>query len=155
MENAKINNELTLQYPDGFHEMTEEDLKKYFVTDGNRWGIHDPERHVVISVAWTRSTFLSYLTDAKSVVGGSERCMKSNLKSYQRIGKLSTEIASKKASGIAFQYHPTDANIIQYSEMLAFRQKNMFYVIVYLTHKDKNSDCHPLFDDLLKSIQIV
>ena len=48
MGNIELNNDLKLSYPDGFHVMTEEELKKYKYFEGAPgFCIEDPERHII------------------------------------------------------------------------------------------------------------
>ena len=66
MINAKINNEINLTYPEGYNEMSEAELTRYFGVPDNRWGVFDPGRHIVISVGWNKPGFFSSMGDADS-----------------------------------------------------------------------------------------
>ena len=49
MENISMNNELNLVIPDGFHRMSDEELKKLNRVGGSGtdFCISDPERHIM------------------------------------------------------------------------------------------------------------
>ena len=154
MKSAKINNELMLSYDEGFSEMSADELKKYFSSVENRWGIFDKDNHILISVSWTNPGFINYLTDSKAVVRGALRCSKSSLINFRIINKQTLTVDSKKAYCVAFEYKANDADINMYAELLAFRQKNKFYAIHYLSRREFSADNRKLFDSVIKSIKI-
>ena len=56
MEKMKLNNELTITYPDGFHVMDQEELGKHqYFGEAPGWSISDPDRHIMISAAWKKT----------------------------------------------------------------------------------------------------
>ena len=56
MEKIQLNNKMTLTYPDGFHVMGKEELKKHqYFGEPPAWSISNPERHVMISIAWKKT----------------------------------------------------------------------------------------------------
>ena len=152
--NAKINNEVELSFDSGFTEMATDELKKYFTNVKNRWGIFNKDNHVVISLSWTNPGFVNYLTDAKAIVKGALRCSKSNLIDFKINSKQYVDVASKKAYCEAFEYKANDADIVMCGELMAFRQKNKFYAIHYLSRKELNEGNRKLFDNIIKSIKI-
>ena len=53
MGSTQLNNEMNLQYPDGFKIMSEEELRKHkFYEEAPGFCINDPDRHIVLSVSW-------------------------------------------------------------------------------------------------------
>lgn len=154
MNKARINNEIELTYPDGFREMSEDELSKYFSSPANRWGAYNADEHIILSVSWTKKGFLSFLTDEESILIGAESCMKRNLLNYQRISSFKTTVASKKARGIRFEYRVNDAKIIQVGDLIVFRQKNKFYAVHYITRKANAGSSRVAFEETLKSISV-
>ena len=158
MNTAKINNELNVTYPDGFEEMNEESLTRYFGTAKDRWGVYDAERHVILTVGWKKARFLSFFTDAESVLIGAESRMKRNLVNYQRTDSFKTKIASKKkkknARGIRFEYRVNDSVSVHTSDMRVFKNKKTFYSFQYIGRKNKDAEYHPLFDEMMESVTV-
>ena len=154
MNTAKINNELTLTYPDGFGAMDDEALTKYFRSPQNRWGVYNEAEHIILSVSWTKAGFLSFLTDAESVIIGAEGRMQKNLLNYQRVSSYKMEIAKNKAYGIRFEYRVNDARIVQVGDLIAFKLKNKFYIIHYITRKENAGSAREAFKATLDSISI-
>ena len=55
-----IDNKLYMDCPEGFRQLTEEELQKMnLIAGGKGLCISDSERHIVISVAWTKVNALS------------------------------------------------------------------------------------------------
>lgn len=154
MKRTHVNKELLLNYTDNFHEMDAGELRKYFSTEQNRWGIHDEKRHAIISVAWTRTGLLNLLTDAKAIVKGAERCVKKNLQDYCRTEQISTVISGAKAKGIRFLYTVTGTQIKQKGEMLAMRCGGKFYVIEFITNVEGEAENRRMYDAVLQSVQV-
>lgn len=152
MNNVKINNEINLTYPDGFNEMGEEELKKYFGTPNNRWGVHDAPNHVILSVCWTKKGFFSFFADPESFLIGAESRLHKRLLNYQRIGQFKTKIASKKAQGIRFEYRVNDSVVVQVCDLYAFKHKNKIYAVYYILRKNDAIEKLPGFEEILKSI---
>ncbi len=152
MKRARINREFIIHYNDNFHAMTGDELTKFFGSPACRWGVYDEQQHTVISVTWTKPGFLNLLTDAKSVVGGAETRMKQKLQNYRREAAVSTEIAGITAKGIRFSYTADDTDVVQQGEMLAFRMKNKFYVIQYLSRNKGNAENHRQYETMLQSV---
>ena len=90
-------------------------------------GIRSNERHVIVSVSYTKPKIINYLTDAKSVLSSAERNMKRNLKNYRCIEKRQFDVASKKAYSVRFECTATDSPVEQCGELIVFRVKQKFY----------------------------
>ncbi len=155
MKNLVINNELKATYLDSFHEMNSDELKKFFVSDQNRSGIYDENLHMIISVSWTKPGFLNYITDAKSVLKGTEYRMKNNMTNYRRLDSINCEIASKKAVGFRFEYLVGGTDIIQTGETYVFKQKNKYYAIHVISRKEGVGQCRQIAEDFLRSMTLL
>ena len=157
MNTVKVNNELALTYPDGFQEMGEEELQRYFSSAKDRWGVFDAERHVILTVTWKKAGIFGFLTDPESVIVGAEARMKRNLINYRRLSGGKTKIASKKkknAYGIRFEYRVNNANIYQTGDLRTFKVKGRFYSIQYLARRINDEEYHPIFDELIATIAV-
>lgn len=154
MNTAKVNNELNITYPDGFHLMSEEELARYFSTAENRWGVYNAAEHIVLSVSWTKARPLSFFTDAESVLIGIEGRTRTNLLNYQRVTSYQMDIAKNKAYGVRFEYRVNDARIVQVGDLICFKHKKQFYVIHYITRKANAGSARESFKQTLDSISV-
>lgn len=155
MKQATINSELSICYTDNFHEMTTDELTRFFGSPACRWGVFDEQQHAVVSVTWTKAGFLNLLTDAKSVVGGAEIRMKRNLQNYRREASVSMEIADIRAKGIRFSYTADNSDTVQRGEMIGFRMKNKFCVIQFLSRSEGYDESHRQYEDMLQSVAVL
>lgn len=155
MNSVKINNEINLTYPDGFREMGEEELSKYFGSAQNRWGAHDDENHVVLSVNWSKKKLLSFLADAESALIAAEGRLRRNLVNYQRVTSYKTKIGKKKkAHGIRFEYRANTSVMLQVGDLVMFKHKKKVYALYYICRKTKAAASLPAFEEVLKSITL-
>lgn len=156
MKNVTINNVISLTYPDSYQEMGEEELQRYFSSSKNRWGVYDPERHVILTVCWSKAGFFSFLTDAESLIIGAEARYKRNLINYRRREAFRTQIATdkkkKNAYGIRFEYRVNDSNLYHVSDLRTFRHQKYFYSFQYIGRRITDEQCHPDFDAMIASV---
>ena len=148
------NGELKFSYPEYFHMMSIEELDRYFCDHTNRMGIRSSERHVIVSVSYTKPKLINFLTDAKSVLSAAGRNMKRNLKNYRCIDKRQLEVASKKAYSIRFEYTATDSPVEQCGELIVFRVNQKFYSIYYVSLKSLDQENYRDFQAILNSMEL-
>lgn len=154
MKNTLINRELTVSYTDSFQEMNTVGLRKYFLTEKNRWGIHDTDRHMLVSVCWSDPGILNYLTDARSVAGGLQLCLRRGLDDYRKTESVKCTFASKKMKGFRFSYVADDTGVKQLGQVLVFRQRNKFYIVYYLSAAEYDMENMEIFGNMMQSIKI-
>ena len=154
MNNVIINNELNLTYPDGFHEMSEEELTKYFSTPADRWGVFNSDEFILLSVKWTKAGFKRTFTDAESYMIELEAILRRRLVNYQRLLEFKTKVGGKKAQGIRFEYRVKDSVRIHVGDLITFKYKKYFYSILYLTRKKNAAAARPAFQEVLNSVTL-
>ena len=154
MKKININNELTLSYNEPFNEMTADELAKYCGTAKNHSGIADKENHCLFIVSWTNRGLLSFLTDADSIIKNAERCMKRNLRDYDRSDRFIINISGKEAHGIRFSYKANDVDIVQVGETSAFRANKRYYVIQYVSRLEGDDRNRGVYRDILKTVTV-
>ena len=156
MNQALIHNELSLSYPDGFHEMDQAELKRLYQDDNpDRWGIWDQERHIIVSVFWHESNaFLASLASAKDVAKSKEKRLKKGMKShgYQFGGFYRAELCGQEAWGFRYSYHVGD--VVQTAESLVLKRKNTCYTIYYYAREELSQVSRPVFEHILRSIRL-
>lgn len=151
MNNVQVNNELNLTYPDGFKEMGEAELIKYFGKPDNRWGAYHADDHIILSVGWKKAGLSS---NTEGVLFELESRMKRNLLNYQQIHAFQTKVASKKAHGVRFEYRVNDARLNQVCDLIVFKSKKVFYSVWFITRKFNAAESRRAFEEVLNSITL-
>lgn len=149
-----INNELSLCYPDGFHEMDADEMKRFFATSLYRRGIYDGDRHILISVAWTKPGPLNYLTDGKTILLRAESGMRSGLLNYRQTERFTAEIAGKKACGVRFSFTASDADVGQTGVMTVFRAGNKFYAVTFVAREEGFAESEAIYRGIAESFTL-
>ena len=155
MQNTIFNKNVYIEYPDDFYEMSGEEIKKYFAGDMLRFGARNAEKHVILSVAKTKESFLNLITDAKSVLNGAESSLKKGLKDYAVTERFDAGIFGKTAKGIRFDYSASDNGVKQFCEMTVVKGKRCFYIVYCvcrLADADENDNVFTAFKKSLKLV---
>ena len=99
---------VSIEYPDSFHPMTDEELRQvYRCVSPKPWGVWDKENHVMLLVLWKDyPLLLAKLTDLNTACKASAR---QNRKGYAGLDFLfedffSSTAAGKPAEGYTFTY---------------------------------------------------
>lgn len=131
METVKLNNDLDLSYPDGFHVMTEEELKKHKYFEGAPgFCIEDPERHIILSVSWRQANpFVAMIAGTADIARNMEAKIRKPMKKfdYQTEGFMKRDIGGRTADGFRYTYKVQD--IVMCGESLSARNGSNFYYI--------------------------
>lgn len=154
MNNVQINNEVNLVYPDGFNEMNEEELIRYFSTPADRWGIYNADEHIMLSVSWKKAGFKHIFTDAESYLIEVESSLRRNLLNYQRITEYKIKVGKQKAYCVRFEYRVKDAALVQVCDVVVFKYKKKSYSVYYVTRKVNATANLPAFQEILQSITL-
>ena len=109
MERQTINETFTLQIPDCFEVLTEDDLRKMYrnVGDPFKWGVWDTENHVIITALWKQyPALLSWMLDLKAIVKKNEQLTgKAHAAhGYRFLEFFSMQAGDEKAEGYRFSY---------------------------------------------------
>ena len=156
MNQTLIHNELSLSWPDGFHEMDRDEMKGLYQDDNpDRWGIWDQERHIIITVFWHDSNaILAALAGPKDVAKSTEKQLKKGLKkhAYQFGGFYQTELCGQGAHGFRYSYQIGD--VTQAAEVLVLKRKNTCYTIYYYAREELAAASRPVFEDVLRSMRL-
>ena len=109
MGRQTINDTFTLQIPDCYEVLTEEDLRGMYrnVGDPFMWGVRDRENHKVILAIWKQCpALLSWTLDLKAVVKKNEQLTgKAHAEhGYRFLEFFSMQAGEEKAEGYRFAY---------------------------------------------------
>jgi len=131
MGNIELNNDLKLSYPDGFHVMTEEELKKYKYFEGAPgFCIEDPERHIIISVSWRQANpFVAMIAGTADVARNMEARIRKPMKKfgYKPEGFIRRDVGGRAADGFRYTYQVQE--IVMKGESLSVKNGSNFYYI--------------------------
>ncbi len=156
MNNALLHNELSVSFPEGFHVMDRDEMKKLYLDDNpNRWGIWDTERHIIITVFWHQTNgILAALADEKSVAQSTESRLSRGLKKYHYkcLGFFSTPLCGQEVPGFRYEY--TLGDVVQVGETILLKQGKTCYTIYYYERKNRSYSDHEVFEEVLRSIAI-
>ena len=155
MDNAIFNNLVSLPFPEGFKQLSEEENKKFFTGDLLRLSFQDQERHILLSLSKSKDSFLNYLASIKSVAAGSLSCMANNLKDYQALEERFGMVLDKKAIIESFSYEANDLTVKQYGELTVLKIKNAFYVVYCLCRLEDKEKHQKIFEDFRNSLTYV
>ena len=153
MYDVTVNDEIELSYPDDFKVLTPEEITHYFTSANNRWTAKDNERHLLLSVAWTKPGFISYITDSRSVMKGIESQLKRNMNAFCKIGSETIVLGSHKGHALSYEYRARDKDISQCGELIVFRQKDKFYIIDYIYRKENSAEAKDVLNTILPTIK--
>ena len=70
-----LNDELQLQYPEGFHVLSEEERSKLNTSETGEWvGLSNPDLHILISLGWKKvNGFALMMLSEKDLAGKMEK----------------------------------------------------------------------------------
>ena len=156
MNQAVINGELNVSWPDGFQELSREDLKKLYLDDNpDRWGIRNESKHCVFSVFYHKANpLLSILaSDVKEIAEATEKKLRAGYRGhdYRLEGFHSRRIAGLPAEG--FRYTYVLNRIEESCETYIMKKGRVTYTVYWYTRKEREAGNQPLLEDLLNSLK--
>ena len=125
-----LNQSLKLSLPEGFRQMDDAELKQLSHPAGApQWAAKDPDRHMIISIAWKKNGFAALLLNAQEVAKKMESKMSSLMASYgyARQRFLEADLGGEKASGFLYTY--TAQGTPMAAETLSVKKGKTFYYI--------------------------
>lgn len=120
-----VNQELSLEFPEGFHQMDQTERSKWNAAQEGE-SFSDPEKHMIVSVAWKPlGWFVSKFVGNKDIARGMEFRMRSAMKScqYHAESLLRKEIAQSQAEGFSYRYRVQETEM--YGESVVFKRGRM------------------------------
>jgi len=149
-----LNNELTLSWPSGFHQMTDEEMKEaYRGDDSMHWGFWDKERHTVIMVLCKKYNPLAIkLTSQKKMVIKNEKMTRAmcSKNAYKFEFFFTHQLAGSIVGGFCYTY--SVGEIRQAAKCVLVQRKNYIYNIACYGRAENSPTDHELFDKVLDSV---
>ncbi len=151
-----IDNKLYMDCPEGFRQLTEEELQKMnLIAGGKGMCISDSERHIVISVAWTKVNALSaWLLGTRETAGSMAKHIGKSMKpfNYVWLDDVKREIDGQVARGLDYNYivqgiHMTGESLVVKVE------ENLFYFHFY-GRQARREESLAVFHEILDGVVI-
>ncbi len=134
MEKIILNNEMNLHLPEGFHVLSEEELRQYPAAEETPdWGASNPEQHILTVISWRkRNGFLSALAGLKELSKTMEDRMRKIMQpyGYQLESFVSRRIGGLEAEGFRYDYTAQETAMSAES-LIAKKGKNFYYIHSY------------------------
>ena len=122
--------ELKLSFPEGLRVLSKEERAGMkMIKDGEGEVLSDPNRHILVSIAYKKTGLFTGMVDTKDAVVSMERQTASPMKDYGyvREGFETLDVGGKKAD--AFSYHYEAQGVAMSGESAILRHENTFYYI--------------------------
>ncbi len=154
MKKELINEQINIQFPDEFSEMDKTELSEYFNSIDRRWGIHDTDMHIVVSVGWVKvNALVSLITDAKSVANGAGASLERHLKDFIRGEDISVQYGGQNFVGFGFEFRASDdESVVQCGRLAVTKVKKLYYAIYFIVRKDTAEESFGICNDIMASI---
>ena len=156
MGRQTINEVFTLQIPEGFEVLTEEDLRKMYrnVGDPFQWGVRDTENHVIITALWKQyPALLSWTLDLKAIVKKNEQLTgKVHAEhGYRFLEFFSTQCGDEKAEGYRFCYDREGMTLVCSNYLI--RDGRTIYAFMCVGRKENMDADRETFSRIMESLE--
>ena len=149
-----LNGSLKITFPEGFTEMSREELKQAYGDDvPDRYGMKDTEKHIIFCVYWHKGpSFLSKLADCKSLRDRCERLISKSMRNhdYRLEEKFESTLCGLEVQGFRHSYVLQDIDFV--SEVRVIKRDNVCYTLYYYTRKETQEENESVRDEILNSI---
>lgn len=143
-------NELKLSFMDGFREMTEDEIKQLnFYKDGPGVCVKDPQRHILITVGWNKTTFGTLMISAKEAAQNAESKISKPMQAngYQLDSFYERKLGGEKACG--YRYHYTAQDIKMTGETWVVKRNKSFYYLNFYARTELEADSLEIWNQIL------
>ncbi len=154
MAELVLNDVLHLTYPEGFHIMTNEELKEMaFVQKGPGECLFDPARHMMISFGWRKGSGFSYIRlKAKEIAHHDEKLVRQSMwkDRYSFECFSSRTIGGEQAEGFCYNYQDQKHNMS--AESIVLKHNKFFYYFHVHTRSSVRGENLALWEDMLRNM---
>ena len=147
-----LNNELEITLPEGFRDMTPEEMAGLNVyKEAPGVSVKDPDRHIVISAAWKKSGLAALMLSAKEVAKKMESTLRGAMKPYGYVldSFITENIGKETAEG--FRYRYTAQNIRMVGETLSVKKGRTFYYIHCYLREELREESLQTLEEIFQS----
>ncbi len=154
MTTVVLDDVMSFTYPLGFHVLEGEELEKMnYYKEPPKLCIQDPERHMIVSVAWEKPKGLfGKLADSKDVEEVIEGKIKKMMKpyGYDHLEDFTRKIDRLDADG--FRYSYTAQGIKMMGEVLTIKREKTSYYIYGYYREELKEDSIQVMKEIYDSI---
>ena len=156
MSRQTINDTFTLQIPDRFEVLTEENLRKMYrdVGDPFQWGVRDPENHVIIMALWKQyPALLSWTLNLKDIVKKNEQ-LTGRVHAehgYRLLEFFSMQAGTEKAEGYRFAYD--NDGIRQVSSNCLIKKGRTIYAFLCVGREENMDADYAAFRQIMETLE--
>ena len=147
-----LNDELQLQYPDGFHILSDEERSKLNILEDGEWvGLSEPDLHILVTLACKKiNGFASMMLNEQDLVRKMEKQVSKFMRpfAFRKREDKRCLIGGRKACGFGYEY--TSQGIDMYAESYLIKKKNTIYYFHFYSRKTLEKDCLPVWMDMLE-----
>ena len=152
-----VNQAFSLEVPEGFHCMSQEELKQLYQNENpNRWGIWDEERHVSIVVLWKQfPALVCWLADMKTMAQRNQQLTEKGYAAneYAFQGYLSAKAGGATVEGYRFCFRVGD--VAQAAETMLLKHKKTVYSLSCVGRKENYAADQETFHRVLSDLKIL
>ena len=157
MSRQIINDTFSLEIPDRFELLSEEDLRSMYRNAGDpfRWGVRDRENHVIIVALWKQyPALLSWTLDLKAIAKKNEqltaRAHEGN--GYRFLEFISMQAGEEKAEGYRFAYS-NEEGVTQVSSNLLLKDGRTVYAVICVGREENSDADQAAFREIMESLE--
>ena len=156
MEETILNKELALTVPEGFTLMSKEEMAQNATSYGPpKWAVKDPDRHMILSVAWKKSLFASLLVSARETAQNVEGRLHKMMEQmgYERRQFVTADIDGLESHGIRYSYDTPSTRMT--AQTLVVKKGSTFYYVHCYMRDTLLDESLPVLDEVLKTMRWV
>ena len=157
MRDLRIDDELLLTVPDGFHELSDDERSKMNIPWAGQWvGISDPERHILVTAASKKAGLLAgLLLNARDLAGNAEKQIRGAMEAfgYRAEGPTSCLIAGEKACGFRYAYEAQ--GIAMCAETCVFKRRGKIFYFHLYAREELCGESFAVWEEILSSVRPV
>ena len=156
MARQSFNETFSLEIPDSFQPLGEEDFRRLSANGGGpyQWGVRDPENHRLIIAMWKPyPALLSLLADLKTMAKKNAQLTAKAYEGhgYRFLGFFTPRAGEAKAEGYRYAY---DGNgTVQVVDTFLFRSGKTIYAFLCSGREASAEADHTLFCQVLESLE--
>ncbi len=147
------NDKLRFAYPEGFYEMTEEELSSLNVLEeGPGSVITDPQRHIIASFGWKPMGGISFLiVNTKDVFNGMRKQILEPMTAYgvRDGGAITRQLDGEAAEGFCYEY--TAGETPMYAESYVIKHKKVLYYLHFYARAALKEESLACWNEILAS----
>ena len=154
MGQVVLNGEVTLTYPEGFRELTREEIQQMEGVKGDPgMCIRDEERHIIVTAGWKKSALAALMLKEGDVTARIQGQMESAMEEfgYELQGFLEREVGGKTVKAFRYTYETHGVGML--GEALVVKHKRTFYYLYFYCRTEQPEPAGEIWEEMMRSIK--